>query len=82
MDVIVVFIYKSLKMKSNTLSWNELNTFQEVVVCLKNNKLVLAPSDPSTSIDMSQGGKKVVRRSYFLQNAYMHFLINRKKEVS
>ena len=69
-------------MKSNTLSWNDLNALQKVVVCLKNNKVVLAPSDPSTSIDMSQGVMKVVKRSYFLQNAYMHFLINRKKEVS
>ena len=32
-------------MKSNTLSWSDPNTLQKVVVCLQNNKVVLAPSD-------------------------------------
>lgn len=32
-------------MKSNTLSWSDSNTLQKVVVCLRKDKVVLAPSD-------------------------------------
>ncbi len=32
-------------MKSNTLSWSDSDSFKKIVLCLQNNKVILAPSD-------------------------------------
>jgi L-threonylcarbamoyladenylate synthase len=43
--IVRIFIYKSLKMKSNTLSWSDSVSLRQIVDCLQKNKVILAPSD-------------------------------------